>query len=599
MNRNHLTYLVMAVFSVQTLQRKLTRFMFVCLLTHGLLLSQQSRAEAVSKERINKALKEHPPYNIILIVTDQERYFEDFPEGTDFSGRKRLKAAGTSFEKHYTCANMCTSSRSVMYTGQHIPHTGMFDNTGLPWQTDLSTNITTVGDLMREAGYYTAYKGKAHLNSTFEDGKSDLLQTDAMEAYGFSDYNATGDDFGHEHGGYTYDIPYTAGALSWLRTTGANLNATNQPWFLAVNMINPHDIMYFNTDLPGVSEQGSNSVHQIERKPHYSLYNRTYTDKLPLNLFQAITEKGRPPAHEEYTRGWNMLFGKIPERESNWRRYRDYYYNCLHDVDDQIVKLLDTLDALGLTTNTIIIFTADHGEMAGSHGLRGKGPFAYEENIHLPFYLVHPDYPGGRKCQAITSHLDLTPTIVDLSGVNSNGYARLTKGLNGHSLKPLLAAPEKASLDAIRPGALFCFNMFLTIDSDYIAAGMKVSDAGEKDASQKNNRPKPDLTKRGALRTVCDGRYKFTRYFSPRQHNLPQTMDELYAYNDVELFDLQKDPDEMHNLAMDRTKNGALILAMNKKLNNLISAEIGEDIGQELPQGDHPSWYVTSEQTRH
>jgi len=76
-------------------------------------------------------------------------------------------------------------------------------------------------------------------------------------------------------------------------------------------------------------------------------------------------------------------------------------------------------------------------------------------------------------------------------------------------------------------------------------------------------------------------------------------MDELYAHNDVELFDLQKDPDEMHNLAMDRAKHGELILAMNKKLNNLIKAEIGEDIGQELPQGDHQSWYITSEQTRH
>ncbi len=253
MNKNHVICSVMTLFAVQTLRRKLVRFMLIYLLTHCLLLSQLSRAEAVSEK---KALKEHPPYNIMLIVTDQERYFEDFPEGTDFSGRNRLKAAGTSFEKHYTCANMCTSSRSVMYTGQHIPHTGMFDNTGLPWQPNLSTNITTVGDLMRAAGYYTAYKGKVHMNSTIEDGKSDLLQTDAMEAYGFSDYNATGDDFGHEHGGYTHDIPFTADALRWLRTTGADLNATNQPWFLAVNMINPHDIMYFNTDLPGVTELG-------------------------------------------------------------------------------------------------------------------------------------------------------------------------------------------------------------------------------------------------------------------------------------------------------------------------------------------------------
>ncbi len=194
----------------------------------------------------------------------------------------------------------------------------------------------------------------------------------------------------------------------------------------------------------------------------------------------------------------------------------------------------------------------------------------------------------------------MTPTIVDLSGVNSNEYARLTKGLNGHSLKPLLAAPEKAALDAVRPGALFCFNMFLTIDSDFIVESIKDTEAGEKSDTQKKNSPKPDLTKRGALRTICDGRYKFTRYFSPLQHNLPQTLDELYKYNDVELFDLQQDPGEMHNLAMDRAKNVKLILAMNKKLNDLISAEIGDDIGQELPtKGEHASWQVTLEQTRH
>jgi len=66
-----------------------------------------------------------------------------------------------------------------------------------------------------------------------------------------------------------------------------------------------------------------------------------------------------------------------------------------------------------------------------------------------------------------------------------------------------------------------------------------------------SGRPESSLTspKRGAMRTLFDGRYKFTRYFSPMQHNLPRTLNELFEYNDVELYDLKNDPNEMHNLS--------------------------------------------------
>ncbi len=72
-----------------------------------------------------------------------------------------------------------------------------------------------------------------------------------------------------------------------------------------------------------------------------------------------------------------------------------HYINCIRAVDAQLLTILKELDALGLSKRTIVIYSSDHSEMGGAHGLRGKGPFAYEESIHLPFHVVHPDVRGG------------------------------------------------------------------------------------------------------------------------------------------------------------------------------------------------------------
>jgi arylsulfatase len=104
---------------------------------------------------------------------------------------------------------------------------------------------------------------------------------------------------------------------------------------------------------------------------------------------------------------------------------------------------------------------------------------------------------------------------------------------------------------------------------------------------------RPDLAKRGAIRSVFDGRYQFTRYFSPKQHNRPGSIEELFKLNDVELFDLRADPNEVTNLAMEPKKHGDLLAAMNAKLNKLIDSEVGEDVGQMLPGGVDGGWVAT------
>jgi arylsulfatase len=87
----------------------------------------------------------------------------------------------------------------------------------------------------------------------------------------------------------------------------------------------------------------------------------------------------------------------------------------------------------------------------------------------------------------------------------------------------------------------------------------------------------------------------FSRYFSPKQHNRPTTLEDLYRLNDVELFDSEADPLEMDNLAVKKGAHPELVLAMNEKLNRLIDAEVGEDRGQMLPGGVEAGWEVTAE----
>src|SRR5262249_38303341 len=146
-------------------------------------------------------------------------------------------------------------------------------------------------------------------------------------------------------------------------------------------------------------------------------------------------------------------------------------------------------------------------------------------------------------------------------------------------------APEGAGPTTVRDGALYCYNMLAYLDGDYLYKAVKHLHEGGKPADLKAAGVVPDLMKRGAVRSVFDGRYTFTRYFSPKQHNRPTTLEDLLRLNDVELFDAQADLYEMRNLAADVQRNRELVQAMNEKLNRLIDTEVGEDRGQMMPGG--------------
>jgi arylsulfatase len=233
--------------------------------------------------------------------------------------------------------------------------------------------------------------------------------------------------------------------------------------------------------------------------------------------------------------------------------------------------------------------------MDGAHQLHAKGAVSYREQNNVPLIVAHPAYVGGKKCRAVTSHVDIAPTLVAFSGVSKADQANIVKGLPGKDFSGLLAAPDAAGADAVHDGVLFNYNMFAYLDGDFLQKAVAYIHAGGNPKEIKNAGIVPDMGKRGAVRMVYDGRYVYARYFSPKQHNRPTTLEAIYKLNDVELYDTRTDPLEMKNLAMAGKPNHELVMAMNDKLNRLIDEEVGEDRGQMLPGGVEAGWEVTAE----
>ena len=139
-------------------------------------------------------------------------------------------------------------------------------------------------------------------------------------------------------------------------------------------------------------------------------------------------------------------------------------------------------------------------------------------------------------------------------------------------------------MQTVRPAVLFNYVGPSTVDGNYLNQLMRATVAGK---------PNPPVTqakldKRGFLSFAFDGRYKFARYYAPTAFNTPQTLEEILKNNDVQLFDLENDPDEIHNLTLEPEKNRATILRMNGVLNELMAKEVGVNDGSFLPEDIRP-----------
>lgn len=517
--------------------------------------------------------------NILMIVMDQERSWDTLPAGLNLPNRQKIAEQGFSFNQYHITTLSCAPSRSVIYTGQHVQQTTIFANPGDgEWDPVLDPDATpTIGQMFKKIGYKTAYKGKWHLSVGFDDDNSD-----ALAPYGFDEWHKQGDTGGLVYEGAEKDKQILANAKDYI----SRQKNSDDPWFLAVNFVNPHDIMWLDANGKQAETRLRPGLVSEMRPPQDKYpYNYDFGFNVPANFKDDLSTK--PEAQMEFVKLGQYFYGEqeVTDEEA-YRNVMNYYAACLVDSDKIIGDLLTSLEDMGLSDDTIIVFTSDHGEMAGSHGLRHKGPFMYKENLNVPLVIRHPDGKVGSSSNALFSSVDLAPTLIKLVGED---YNKLSNGLIGHDYSTsVMTGTQGEEREEL------LINFVNTTQGNSRLEKIRML---QKEAEKRGAEPVafnyPDDFIQFDTRTMGRGivtkRYKFSRWFAPGDHHKPETWQALTGRNDLELYDLENDPLELNNMAFNPEAERELIIHLNDRLNNLIEREVGVDLGGHMP-GNSNIW---------
>jgi arylsulfatase A-like enzyme len=337
--------------------------------------------------------------NILVIVVDQMRAPQWFPAPEELGALlprlDGLRQRSVSFASHYTASNMCTPSRGVMTTGLYSHQTGcLFTGEG-PSESTLAPRFPTWGTMLRDAGYQTWWWGKWHLGSAADN------TPDGLDAHGFSGGTYPSPN-GAPNQGLQSDPSIVDQFVGWF-----DAHAGGGPWCTTVSLINPHDICWWpKHPLPD----------DVPRRFSAAPTNFETADDL--------RRRGKPQLQIDYMNFMSPLMTgamdyRGPDAAAQWARCLDMYLWLQQQVDTQIGRVLDTLAARPeVDRNTVVVFTSDHGEYAGSHGLRGKGAAVYDEGIRVPLYIRDPSghltpTPGDVRTQ-LTSSADLAPLLLTI-----------------------------------------------------------------------------------------------------------------------------------------------------------------------------------------
>ncbi|OKH28311.1 hypothetical protein NIES2101_43645 [Calothrix sp. HK-06] len=355
--------------------------------------------------------------NILVIVVDQLRAPKWFPaQGTLDSylpAMAKLRKSSVSFTQYYTAATACTAARGTLVTGLYSHQTYVMDthlNDGNGKNSilikapapSLNPGFPTWGKLLRDNfGYSTWWFGKWHLSTT-----------NSLEPYGFSGGTYPSPN-GNPGEGLVVDsyivnggtppqgIEATEQFAQWLNSN----DAKNTPWCTTISLINPHDISWY--------PRGTKQIPEENNPPSI------FKDRIP-NFENPIELRKKPRLQEAFRRATNIGAGFVPPSFGEpWLKMLDSYLLFQQFVDTQIGKALDILENSPYADNTIIVFTSDHGEYGGSHGLRGKGAAVYEESINVPLYIKDPtkqwvSTPGTERTQ-LCSSVDIVPLLLTLA----------------------------------------------------------------------------------------------------------------------------------------------------------------------------------------
>ena len=331
----------------------------------------------------------------------------------------RLARRGATFDAAYCNAPLCVPSRYSFMTGQFVSKCQGWDNA-----TPLAIDAMTWPYLLRSRDYDAVLSGKMHLI-----GPDPLHGFRAQLAYDLSHGISTEDALTHRiqaagqahtnlqlwrKGVPTADEPFQsvkearagtfyyietddaveAAALEYLRDPGRK----DQPFALCVGFITPH-------------------YPFIVPEPYFSMY---YPDNVDLPNLPDGHLENLPPAARRLSQ--TLGFGG-PYSEDEILSARAAYFGMITFMDAKIGRLLDTLEEQGLSENTVVIYTSDHGEMAGEHGLWRKMSF-YEQSSRVPLQISWPGVvEGGQRMSGVTSLVDVTATILDMVGMSREELA--------------------------------------------------------------------------------------------------------------------------------------------------------------------------------
>lgn len=344
--------------------------------------------------------------NIVLFISDQ--HFADAMgcAGDSFvktPALDSLAATGVRFRNTYCTYPVCMGSRASLMTGLWPHQLGATDDEGPSDKGKKSGKAsrleaaTSLATLMRQAGYETAYFGKWHV------GSSSAKPGNAWHGFDVIDDGRVDETTANQ-------------AIEFIQ------RKHDKPFFLIVSFLNPHDICEWARLRSGIHNKMLNGEIAIE--PPVEI-----CPALPPNFAISADEpevvtlrRKSQPTRAHPTGEWG---------ETQWRQYRWAYAKLIEKMDQQLGRVVSTLDASGQRDSTLIAYTSDHGDGNGAHHWNQK-MVLYEEAIRIPLILSWPGHtPAGKVETHLTSMgLDLLPTFCDYAGIQTPSE------LAGHSLKP-------------------------------------------------------------------------------------------------------------------------------------------------------------------
>jgi arylsulfatase A-like enzyme len=386
---------------------------------------------------VSPAFAQRP--NIVFIMTDDHAAHAISAYGSRVNqtpNLDRLAREGALFENVFATNSICTPSRAAILTGQysHINGVTVFNR--------FDSSRMTVARLLQQAGYYTGMIGKWHLGSDPSGfDRWEILPGQGAYANPIL-YTATGEK--------TYTGRYATDVITDLAIDFIDKRPRDKPFFLMVHHKAPHRPWE-----PDATHKAQFASRRIPEPVTFWDSYATRTDALHENQQRVAADLTRrdlklePPADLAGADLTSWLSTKpdslaivrdgktvtlTGEALTRWKyqRYMQDYLATVQSVDDNVGRLLKTLDANRLARNTIVIYTSDQGFFLGEHGLFDKR-FMYEESLRMPFLVRWPaGIKPGMRNRAIGLNVDFAPTFLEAAGIAA------PSDMQGRSLLPLM-----------------------------------------------------------------------------------------------------------------------------------------------------------------